>query len=219
MNDLHAGLSAPRAPLQPRGQARFEQVLDAARALLADEGLAGFSIPALAERLGFTRASIYNFFPTPYAVLNELTRRELQLLEERLLALTAAAPELSWQERIRRTVDAAAKFYDERPVAQLLVLGGSLTDEGYRAQALTVQHLGNLSQRLFADAGVRLPRAPVDVMSLAVELGITCFRHSVLLHQRITRAYRDEAVRVMVGYLQPYVRELTAAKRSAKRGR
>ena len=63
---------------------RFDQVLDAAEELLREEGLSGFSIPVLAERLEFTRASIYKFFPTPYAVLNELTVRYLGELEKQL---------------------------------------------------------------------------------------------------------------------------------------
>ncbi|WP_162932664.1 TetR/AcrR family transcriptional regulator [Solimonas sp. K1W22B-7] len=213
MNDLQAGLSAPRAPLQQRGQARFELVLEEARKLLIEQGMAGFSIPVLAERLGFTRASIYNFFPTPYAVLNELARRELQDMEQRLVALPAAHPPMSWTEQVRLTVDTAARFHNERPVARLLILGGAQTDESYRAQAMTIDHLGSLSQRLFADAGILLPREPVDVMVLAVDLGTTCFRHSVLLHGHITDAYREEATRAMLRYLTPYVRQLLLARR------
>jgi len=215
MNDLQAGLSAPRAPLQQRGQARFELVLEEAHKLLNEQGFAGFSIPVLAERLGFTRASIYNFFPTPYAVLNELARRELQALEARLTEVVAAEPALSWKARIRRTVEETAQFYAERPVAQLLILGGSVTDESYHAQAMTIQHLGGLSQRMFVDAGVALPQAPVDVMVLAVELGAACMRHSVLLHGRITPAFREEAVRVMLRYLTPYVRQVLTERRAA----
>ncbi|WP_165797331.1 TetR/AcrR family transcriptional regulator [Solimonas fluminis] len=215
MNDLQAGLSAPRAPSQQRGQARFGLVLDEARKLLTEEGISAFSIPALAQRLGFTRASIYNFFPTPYSVLNELARRELQALEERLLALPAEHPGISWKEQVRLTVDAAARFHNERPVARMLILGGAQTDETYRAQAMTIDHLGSLSQRLFADAGIALPREPVDVMVLAVELGTTCLRHSVLLHGHVTDAYREEATRAMLRYLGPYVRQVVVRQARA----
>lgn len=213
MNDLQPGLSAPRAPLQPRGQARFEQVLDASHKLLLEQGLAGFSIPALAERLGFTRASIYNFFPTPYAVLNEMARRELLAMQEQLTQVVAAEPNLSWKQRIRRTVEEATRFYEERPVARLLILGGSVSDENYQAQAMTIQYLGGLSQRMFVEAGIALPQVPVDVMVLAVELGTACLRHSVLLHGRVTPAFREETVKVMLRYLTPYVRQVLVGKR------
>lgn len=211
MDDARPIPSAARAPLQSRGQARFETVLDAARALLADEGFAGFSIPALAERLGFTRASIYNFFPTPFAVLNELARRELLALEERLRPLGDNRSS-AWTEQIRLTVREVARFYRERPVAQLLILGGPLTDESYRAQALTIEHLGGLSQRMFEAAGVRLPEKPVDVMVVAVEIGTTCLRHSVYRHGKITPAYVEEAAEAMIRYLAPYVEPVLATR-------
>ncbi|HSW11338.1 MAG TPA: TetR/AcrR family transcriptional regulator [Solimonas sp.] len=215
MNDLEAGITKARAPLQQRGQARFELVLEAAYKLLSEEGFSGFSIPALAEQLGFTRASIYNFFPTPYAVLNELAKRELQSLEQDLVRVGAGRPQMPWQERIRLTVEEAARFYEEHPVAQLLILGGQVSDESYRAQAMTIQHLGGLSQRMFVAAGIPLPQQPVDVMVLAVELATACLRHSVLLHGHITPAFREEAVRVMQRYLTPYVRQVLVARRTA----
>ncbi len=218
MNDFQPGLSSARTPLQQRGQARFEVVLDAASTLLKEQGFTGFSIPALAERLGFTRASIYNFFPTPFAVLNELAKRELVALEERLMPLSEGQPRASWVKQIHRTVREVAQFYRERPVAQLLILGGPLTDESYRAQAITIQHLGSLSQRMFHVAGVALPQEPVDVMVLAVEIGTSCLRHSVFRHGHITPDYVEAAAEAMVRYLTPYVENVLAA-RAAEHGR
>lgn len=210
MDDSAPSPSAARTPLQSRGQARFETVLDGARVLLEEQGFAGFSIPALAERLGFTRASIYNFFPTPFAVLNELARRELLALEARLAPMSTNAGQRAWTEQIRRTVREVAQFYREHPIAQLLILGGPLTDESYRAQALTIEHLGGLSQRMFESAGVKLPQKPVDVMVLAVEIGTTCLRHSVFHHGRVTPAYVDEASEAMIRYLAPHVEKVLA---------
>lgn len=212
MDDVQPALSTARLPTQQRGQARFEIVLEAARQLLKEAGFAGFSIPVLAERLGFTRASIYNFFPTPYAILNELARRDLEALEDHLVRRISGTRLGGWKERIRFTVSEAARFHNNHPVARLLVLGGTLTDEGYRAQTITIRHLGGLSQRLFADVGIVVPREPVDVMMLAVELGVACFRQSVLLHGRVTPDYESEAAQVMTRYLAPYVRQAFAER-------
>ena len=198
-------LTEARKPLQQRGVDRVEAVLDASRKVLAQEGVAGFSIPVIAERLGYTRASIYNFFPTPYAILNEIARRDLVELEQRIVTFLGSRPEANWKDHVRGSVHTAAKFYEERPVARMLILGGALTDEGYRALALTVRHLGAAAQRMFsALAPHPIPQVPVDVSTLAVDLGTTCLRQSVLLHGKITPAYEEEAVRVMVGYLTPY---------------
>lgn len=209
MSSITASLSTPRVPTQRRGQERFELVLSEARELLAQEGMAGFSIPILADRLGFTRTSIYNFFPTPYSVLNELAKRELDALGRYLLEAVLPRAGLSWETQVQKTVHAAARYYEENPVARMLILGGAQTDESYHAQAVTIDRLGDVSRQMFAAVGIRLPRKPVDVMVLAVDIATACLRHSVLMHGRITSAYRDEAARVMVMYLTPYVRAVT----------
>lgn len=205
MNQALSSDALPRRPLQQRAKERFERVLEEAELLLLEQGLGGFSIPLLAERLGYPRATIYKFFPTPYAVFNELLRRYLAKLEESL-ALEAGpvlAQGVPWREAARVLVTHAAKFHNTNPVARLLILGGPVSDESYRAQEITIQHLGALTRRLFAAAGISLPAEP-DVATLAIDIGTTCFRHSVFLHGEITPGYRDEAVYAMVAYLLRY---------------
>jgi AcrR family transcriptional regulator len=196
----------PRQPLQQRAKARFENVLAEAEILLLELGLNGFSIPLLAERLGYPRASIYKFFPTPYAVYNELLRRYLARLEQALAqgAGPVVARGVPWHEAAASLVQHAAEFHNSHPVARLLILGGPVSDESYRAQEITIQHLGGLTRQLFASTGISLPAEP-DVASLAVDIGTTCFRHSVFLHGEITPAYRDEAAYAMISYLSRYV--------------
>lgn len=196
---------APRAPVQPRAQARCDAVLAEARALLAEEGLSGFSIPVLAERLRFPRASIYNFFPTPQAILNELARSGLMELERWLGRAFLRQPTQNWREQVRRSIEVVVEFYAQRPVDRLLILGAPASDDTYRAVLLSCQHLGDTARRFFEAAGVVIPRAPVDILPLAVDLGTTCLRHSVLAHDRITTEYQEAAVQTMVRILEPYV--------------
>ncbi|HZR37597.1 MAG TPA: TetR/AcrR family transcriptional regulator [Nevskia sp.] len=205
MNQALSQDALPRQPLQQRAKDRFERVLEEAEALLLEAGLGGFSIPLLAERLGYPRATIYKFFPTPYAVFNELLRRCLARLEETLVreAAPVMAQGLPWREAARVLVTQAAAFHNANPVARLLILGGPVSDESYRAQEITIQHLGSLTRRLFDTVGIRVPQEP-DVATLAIDIGTTCFRHSVFLHGEITPAYRDEAVYAMLAYLSRY---------------
>lgn len=195
----------PRRPLQQRAKDRFERVLAEAEAMLLEQGLGGFSIPLLAERLECPRATIYKFFPTPYAIYNELLRRYLAALEQALSigAAPVVARGLPWREAATALVAHAAGFHNSHPVARLLILGGPVSDECYRAQEITIQHLGGLTRRLFATASIALPEQP-DVASLAVDIATTCFRQSVFLHGEITAAYRDEAAYAMIGYLSRY---------------
>ena len=195
-----------RKPQQQRARARVERVLECAEGVLREEGRAGFSIPVIAERLGYTRASIYKFFPTPNAVLNELARRSLDALEARL---TRLAPEIltqPWPDALRAMLLEAASFHNANAVARLLILGGPVSDESYRAQELTIQRLGGLTRALFLTRGLHLPTDKPDAAMLAVDLGTTCFRVSQFLHGRITPEYADEAAVVMEAYLRRYIK-------------
>ncbi len=195
----------PRQPLQQRAKDRFEIVIEGARKLLREKGLSGFSIPELATRLGYSRATIYNFFPTPYTIFNELTRRYLDQLEQALYGEAANLREIPWQRSAEAMAAFAAHFYNENPVACLLILGGPVTDESYRAQELMIQRLGQLVQQTLANRGIRLPSGPPDISLLTIEIGTTCLRVSFFLHGRITPHYQREAGRAMISYLSQYV--------------
>jgi AcrR family transcriptional regulator len=193
-----------RQPRQQRGRARFDQVLDCAEELLRADGLEGFSIPAVAEQLGFSRASIYKFFPTPYAVFNELARRNLDALESRLQKLAPVVLTLPWPDALRAMALEAAAFYNANPVARLLILNGPASDESYRAQELTIQRLGGIARDLLRVRGIQLPTHKPDAAMLLVDIGTTCFRVSQFLHGRITPEYAEEAFHAMEAYLRRY---------------
>ncbi|MFH7611876.1 helix-turn-helix domain-containing protein, partial [Pseudomonas syringae pv. tagetis] len=53
--------AAHRKP-QARSQARIDSILDAARTLLAEQGVASLSIYRVAERAGIPPSSVYHFF-------------------------------------------------------------------------------------------------------------------------------------------------------------
>lgn len=200
-------LALARQPQQQRAIDRFEAVLEESTAVLAEAGLAGFSIPLIAGRLGYTRASIYKFFPTPYAILNELIRRHFAGLERKLIATAAGLATDSWEDVVRAIVRDACAYHNAHPVGMMLSLGGAVTDESYRGYFLGMKHLGALASALLRTRGLRLVAPQVDVGALAVDLGTTCFRHGYLQHGRITPEYRDAAATVMVqfirGHLEP----------------
>ena len=197
-----------RQPQQQRARDRFEKVLSTAEQLLLDKGMSGFSIPELAARLDMTRASIYKFFPTPYAVLNELTHRHLDILEQEL---TAAAPQIMaapWSDGIDLLVTIGANFYNGNPVACILILGGSTTDESYQALEMTIDRLGKYGRALLESRGVQLPEPPPDISVLAAEIVTTTYRLSYYLHGEITEPYRAEAAYAMEAYLSRYASDI-----------
>lgn len=196
-------LATAKRPRQRRAVERCERILTTAESLLRSGGLRSFSIPAIADELGCTRGSIYAHFPTPYAVLNELAVRYLGQIFARFAGMSGLAA-MPWPDGIRTGVHAAASFYDAHPVARMLILGGAVTDAGFRAQELTVKQIADLGRLAWKARGIELPSDP-DVAALAIDLGMACFRRSVFAHGTITPRYREAAASVMIGFLAPLI--------------
>ncbi|MGH8430386.1 MAG: TetR/AcrR family transcriptional regulator [Solimonas sp.] len=210
MNDALDPLAIARQPVQQRARDRFDSILQEAEALLIESGLSGFSVPVLAERLGYTRGSIYAYFPTPYAILNELVSHYLVDVEQAFLKRVDTLRQMGWREAVAAVVDQAVAFYESKPAARLLILGGAVTDDSYRAQELTTKHLGDLGRATLVHKGVKLPKGPPDITTLSVDIGVACFRRSFFEHGRITPRYRDAAVAAMTGFLAPYLGDTSA---------
>lgn len=70
-----------------RSEVRRDQLTDATLAVLADHGLRGLSLAAVARRVGLTASAIYRHFPSKDAMLDAVLDR----LRERLHGAIAAA--------------------------------------------------------------------------------------------------------------------------------
>ncbi len=204
MNDALDPSAVARQPTQQRAKDRFDRILQAAETLLTEQGLSGFSIPAVAERLGYTRGSVYAYFPTPYAILNELVGRYLVELEAVFFSRAEELRSLGWRGGTAAVVDHAVAYHNAHPAARLLILGGAVTDDSYRAQERTNKRLGELGRMVWYQGGL-LPEGPPDLTTLAADIGTACFRRSFFEHGEITPAYRDAAVAAMAGFLAPYM--------------
>lgn len=200
-------LATAKAPVQARARQRFERILEEAECLLKEAGLSGFSIPILAERLGYTRGSVYAYFPTPSAIYSELVMRYLATMESLYRDQAAKLRDLTWREAIALVVAQAVSFYNRHPVACMLILGGALSDDGYQAQERTIKRLGDLARAVWRQKDIRLPEKPVDAPTLSVEIGVACFRRSYFEHGRITPAYAAAAETAMTAFLLPYTRK------------
>lgn len=205
-----------RQPTQQRARERFDRILLEAEALLLEQGLSGFSIPVLAERLGYTRGSVYAYFPTPYAILNELVSRYLVQLESVFTSRAEELRRVGLNEGIRRIVQHAADFHNAQPAARLLILGGAVTDDSYRAQERTNKRLGDLGRMVWY-GGAALPAGLPDITTLAADLGTAVFRRSYFEHGEITPPYRAAAAEAMTGFLAAYAPALAAASDSSTR--
>lgn len=72
----------PRRRLQAHD--RRDQILRTARDLFIERGFEGVGMADLADALGTSRPTIYTYFPSTIAILEELLRERLDALPERL---------------------------------------------------------------------------------------------------------------------------------------
>lgn len=83
-----------RQPQQARGEQRFEEILDAAEAVIAEVGVAEATTNAIAERAGASMGSMYHFFPNRDAIIRALAARYQAIMldiKDRTLSLEVAA--------------------------------------------------------------------------------------------------------------------------------
>lgn len=191
-----------RTPMQERSRNRVQLIVQTAEELLVEVGLSGFSIPLLAERLDSPRATIYKFFPTPYALLNLLAEQHLAALEQTLRERASGEMRRPWREATRHMIRAAADYYRVHPAACILLLGGHATDDSFRAMEYTIDRLGALTDQMLRQARINLRTSAPNESALAIEFGTTCFRVSYLLHKDITDEYVEAGADAMIAFIE-----------------
>lgn len=111
-----------RAPLQSRGQATFDHILDAAARLLEKTGLEGVNTNSIARAAGVNVATLYQYFPNKQAVLLALFERQAERRVGTAQALlTGIGRSADWPARIDAFVEGMARLRAELPGTAALV--------------------------------------------------------------------------------------------------
>ncbi|MBU6437577.1 MAG: TetR/AcrR family transcriptional regulator [Betaproteobacteria bacterium] len=194
--------SMPRAPAQERSQQRVELALQATERLLLRLGPEGTSIPEIAHESGVPRASLYQFFPSKYAVFSHLAEVHLTYVAALLAARAQKLKRRDWRTVIRLLINEASDYYDATPVAGMLVLGGPFSRAGYLSQVAAINRIGREVGATLAqlETPLVLPKSP-DAATLAVEIAFACMKFGYYRDSRISRPVRQQACNATVAYL------------------
>src|SRR5580658_9370071 len=90
--------STPRRPLQERGRARYEAILDVLESLLAETDWDQIGYYQIVERAGMPAASIYHFFPSKSALVMALAERYFEHFRTASQASLVDARFPRWQD-------------------------------------------------------------------------------------------------------------------------
>jgi AcrR family transcriptional regulator len=187
-------------------QARIEQILGAARTLLAEQGVAALSIYTVAERAAIAPSSIYHFFPSVPALLQALTADVHRAFRACLQEPIDAERLSCWRDLARLIEQRMLSIYAGDAAARQLILAQHGLAEVTQADR---QHDIELSQqnRALFERYFELPALPedIDVFALAMELGDRVYARSIHQHGEITPRYAEEGLRVFEAYLGLYL--------------
>ena len=198
-------LATPRKS-RARSQVRIDSILNAARTLLAEEGVSSLSIYSVAERAEIPPSSVYHFFAGVPALLEALTGDVHAAFRACLQAPIEHEALRGWVDLSRIVEQRMLTIYNEDAAARQLILAQHGLAEVTRADRQHDLELGQLLHGLFM-RHFELPVLPqeVDVFALAMELGDRVYARSIQLHDSITPRMAEEGMRVVDAYLGLYL--------------
>lgn len=91
-----------KSPARTKGQQRTVAVLDAAIAVLIEEGYAGFSLRRIADRVGIRLSNVQYYFQTKESLLEAILAREF---DRSLAILAGLSPDLTPRARLETIID------------------------------------------------------------------------------------------------------------------
>ncbi|MGB8021180.1 MAG: TetR/AcrR family transcriptional regulator, partial [Candidatus Nanopelagicales bacterium] len=110
-----AALAVRHRPVQQRGRIRFGSILAAARVLLLETGLEGFTVEDVAQRAGIPVGSVYQFFPNKLAIVAELDAQDTDALVQDLRSAAGRFPTADWQGETNDLIDHIAEHWAADP--------------------------------------------------------------------------------------------------------
>ncbi|WP_329390563.1 TetR/AcrR family transcriptional regulator [Streptomyces sp. NBC_01351] len=152
-------------------------LLDAARSLLSEGGTEALTFPALAERTGLARSSVYEYFRSRAAVVEELCAVDFPVWAAEIEAAMEAAE--SPEAKIEAYVRSQLGLVGDRRHRAVVAISASELDAGAREKiraahgglvAMIVEALAALGQREPKLAAMLL-QGVVDAAVRRIELG------------------------------------------------
>ncbi len=101
------------------------EILEAAGAILYEEGVGGLTTKNLAKRVGFTESALYRHYSSKEEILAALLEYLYASMEQRLPPI-AAMTEVAPDERLRRLFGSQLEFLAERPYFLIAIFSDGL---------------------------------------------------------------------------------------------
>jgi len=170
-------------PKQQRSREKYERVLDAAEALIAEVGYENFTTTGVAQAAGLPPSAFYRWFTDGDDLANALLRRHNARMDEAIEAAIGELDEPGWLEIANVTFATVIEYYRRNPSHRILWFHGRI---GAAARREVQEHTARLAEALLEHAQESVfapPDATFDYVRLIIEIA-----------DRVTEvAFRDDA--------------------------
>jgi AcrR family transcriptional regulator len=200
--------TTPRKPLQERGRARYEAILDVLESLLAETDWDQIGYYQIVERAGMPAASVYHFFPSRNALVMALADRYFEHFRHEAQRFTAHCDFPRWQDFVAAGHRMSVEFYNSHPAAMKLILGFQPFMEIHQSDSsvnrvVTDQMVGAF-RRMYELPYIQDPHRKFLIV---LAIGDAVWRTSLDEHGHITPVYEEEATRAVIAYFRTFLPE------------
>ena len=157
-------------PKQQRSREKYERVLDAAEALIAEVGYENFTTTGVAQAAGLPPSAFYRWFADADDLANALLRRHNARLDEAIEAAIGELDEPGWLEVATTTFATVIDYYRRNPSHHILWFEARI---GAAARQQVHEHTARLAQALLEqarDGGFAPAGATLEDMKLIIEI-------------------------------------------------
>lgn len=193
----------PAAVLQRRGVERVQAILDAAEALLGEQGYQAATLKTIGERAGIPTASVYHYFADRHQVDAALLQRHLSELGERVSAVLDSPALHTLRAGVDAIIDSMLAYFREYPSCAELWFAGRHEKLVELAQEFDQSKAEQL-WRLLIDRNLLAADTPQDVVQLAFEAGGQLFDVAFRRAGGGDDTTINEARRLVTAYLETY---------------
>ena len=198
-------LAPYRRPSQARGEAKFEQILDAAHALIEEQGVDQFSLADVAKKAGVATGSAYHFFPNLEAIFIALVERYDQEFTRIVSEPIEPAAINTWQDILELHFEKARQFMNANPPALILIIGPGRSWQSKQVDTIGDSNIAKAMvetlERFFV-----LPQhpPPAQLLHLGIRILEGLWELSVQQHDHVTEEFSRETTLAVSAYMRLY---------------
>jgi AcrR family transcriptional regulator len=195
-------------PVQERGAARVEALLDAAAAVVDEVGFDRLTTAMVAEHAGSSIGTVYRYFPDRIALLQGLRDRAVQRYRIAVVETLRAGKPATWIQAIDLAMEAFVELFRSEPGFRIIRFFDVQRSPGDSSDEYDVGYFAAKLGEILSDTYGLPAGDELDFrMAIAVELGESLVDRAFLIAANGDERFIAEAHAVVRAYLGSYYGE------------